>query len=757
MRTAIQKFSEAPDGTQTVNASGEPPNFRIKDASAAYESFRKMRDDDEKSSLNRASIQDMLDGASPYEEADLVETGQADRSNLNFDEAGGTVEYALSGYVDLFNSTENFLSIKMLPSSYEQAEQLRHEAAWTSEFTAMLREWPSFFSRFLACCHHFVVDGIGVCYFHDHVDWRFEVARLGEFYLPRMTKADPGEVDLAAAVRSYKASTLWGFIRNEDAAAAMGWDVSQVKSLLVQVAAGNTFGGQRYSNWEELQVELKNNDLLLDTSSAGGNIKVVHMWVKEYSQKWSQFMFVDSPDAKVFLYKKLERYPESRPPFIIFPYGIGTNGYYHSVRGLGWKIFPHIQLSNRLRNQVVDAAMLSSSLLLQPQDEQSLNELALTYYGPYAVIPPSSKVVERTIPNLTQVAMPVINELSSLLQAKTGQYSSMGVFADGKERSRFEVEAYVARASKLSITSLNLFYGPFQMLMREILRRVVLPEYGANLGGGSFVQELKKRLLRAGVPEDSFNKVDVGKCVVVRAVGGGSAEARQMILNDLATLAPALDEVGRRNLLRDQVASKVGHDLVDRYVPPSLDSRTTVEDKLALMENEALVSGQAIPVLSNESHITHLPRHVNRMQQLADAIESGQMDIVQALQPLLTLHSHAVEHIKMGGSDPAVAGQMASYRQSLQQFGEFIYNGQERAKKLRRAEEAGAAAAGQDLSTAPRGITPDMEQTLARHRLELQIMQEKHEMKQRLVLADAQTKRNLADAEAAAKLARLGV
>lgn len=754
MKAAIKELSSLPSLTKPARRKkpSEEGGYRIKDAASGFAIFDQMRRDDMDSNMKRSLVQAMIDGASPYNQSDLNETGQGDRSNLNFDEGGAMLEYSMSGYVDLFTSTEHFIRIRLKEGTFPVDEQLRYEDKLTSHFSSMLRQWPSFFSRFLYGCHHFVANGLSVNYHADPVDWRWEAAKFGDFFIPRMTKADPGALSVAGVAKNFSASELYKYISNEEAAKAMGWDVPEVKRLLLERAkSGKSDLKIDLNSWEDLQEAFKNNDLRIDTVPECSNIRLAILWTKEHSQKWSQYIFEDSGDVKTFLFVKRERYAEGRTPFTIFPYGIGSNGHYHSVRGLGYKIYPHVQVSNRMLNTTVDAAMLGSSLLLQPVDEQALNDLALTYYGPFAVLPPGNKVVERPVPDLQKSAMPVIREMSSRLQGKTGGYSSVGIFADEKERSRFEVEAYVARASKLSITALNLFYEPWQTHLREVLRRVFAPNYGQNMPGGTYVWDLRERLRRAGVPVSAFEAIDFDRCNVIRAVGGGSAEARQMILDRLNQESPALDDVGRLNLRRDRVASLVGYDLVDRYVAPSLETRTTVDDKLAVLENAALVSGTPVDALSNEPHIPHLQRHLDWLSKTADQIEAGAVPLLQVVEPMFKVHAHATQHVVLGGSDPAIAQAVAGYRQQLQRYGEFIHNGQEQLQKLQKEQVE------QGGTSESVGLSPEMEKALAEHNLQLRMEQEKHELKLRLQVAEANQKRMIIDAEARAKQARLGI
>jgi hypothetical protein len=96
-----------------------PPESRIRDVKAASSIYDTLRKADEKSSSNRARIDAMFDGASPYDQRVLFSTGQGNRTNLNFGEAQRLLDVSMSAYVDLYTSLE-----KLDPALLEAAEVL---------------------------------------------------------------------------------------------------------------------------------------------------------------------------------------------------------------------------------------------------------------------------------------------------------------------------------------------------------------------------------------------------------------------------------------------------------------------------------------------------------------------------------------------------------------------------------------------------------------------------------------------------------
>jgi hypothetical protein len=180
------------------------------------------------------------------------------------------------------------------------------------------------------------------------------------------------------------------------------------------------------------------------------------------------------------------------------------------------------------------------------------------------------------------------------------------------------------------------------------------------------------------------------KTQAVRSIGHGSAANRLLALRDLNQLAGSYDEVGRRNLVRDLTAERVGRDLVDRYAPPSPEPRDTADAKIALLENQSMQSGLPVPVLPTELHGMHLRMHAPLLQQLLAGVAEGQLDPVAVLPILELLQAHCVDHTEMLAGDPSAAAEVAGMRQLLQQSNEIIVNyGRKAQAAAQRAEESG--------------------------------------------------------------------
>jgi len=722
---------------------GKKVETRLRDTKAALSIFNTLLTADEGSSVNRARVDGMFDGSAPYDSGKLAASGQALKTNLNFGEAQRLLDVSLSAYVDLYSSLEHLVEVKGGAGMEDNARR-QYEHVVAEELTHMLRGWPEFHSLYLRLCNTFIKHGVGITYFDTPDDWKFRVGSFADILIPRQTPASEEAITVAVGRRSYGLDELHRFIKNEKAAAAVGWDVAEVKRVMLKhvQTSGRTNSTSMYSaDYEALQAELKNNDIA--TGVQNPTVPVLHFWVRELDGSISHFVCAEK-DAKSFMYKKVSRYKNAEQAYIFFTNGVGSNGTYHSIRGLGHRIFNHIQTSNRLRCQQVDGAMLSSAVMLQPEDNRALEELDFTMYGPYAVLSPRVRVVEKAIPNLSNSVSPALQDMQQQLALNTDTVSPYGPNQSSPYKNQMQVVADMDVATRLSGAALNLFYMSWNRLMREIVRRVVEGKKTDDLTKDFYV-----RCEKRGVPLEFIKKLDTARTRAVRSIGGGSQANRLVALRELQGIAGQFSDQGRKNLTRDIVSTRVGHDLANRYAPEDGSDETTIHSKIAMLENSQLQQGAAVPVVSSELHGEHLRVHLPIAQQIIEAYNTGQADPMQLMPVVQALYQHIGETVGYAGADVSLQGITGQAKQTLQYLEEIANNTQKAIEaEQRRAQEA--AQAGEQMEGGAQQPQPaEADPKYQAHQLDMQIKQEKAQMELDIKRRKFEQEQALRDAKAA--------
>lgn len=731
-----------------VPATGKVPDERVKDAECLRQIFTRFKSADEGSARNRTLVQGMFDGDPPYDDKELRDSGQPYRTNLNFGEAEAQLEYAMAGYTDLTQSVENLISVKT--NFGNENERPEWEAAIAEEFTRTVRAWPQFHFNTLHLCHHFIAHGLGVGYWEDSTDWHYRGGGLDDFLFPRQTLATEDDLEIALARRSMPSWHLYQKIKNPETAEAGGWNVKATRKALSHATSNSTDS----DDWMKLEAEFKNNDLGI--SAQHSEVKLVHAWVREFDDTICHYIITENDCGEnEFLYKKRKAFKSMQEVFILFPFGLGTNALTHGIRGLGHKIFPMINASNRLRSDAMDSSRLAGSIMVKPADEESLNDIALTSFGPYTVLNPNVSIEAPSFPNLTQTLTPVLADMENLLARRAGAYNTQSAIQGGERKTRFEVAAQLEQASRLSNTSMELFYAPLERLFRQTIKRMARRSYLPIEPGGREVADMKIRLVKRGVPLDAFYQLDFAEVKAVRAIGAGSAAARTMQLAALEDIAPGYDVEGQHNLRRDRTIAAVGLAQADRYIPRKPDQRPPIDTKIAFLENNQLIEGILIPVMPNENHVIHVEVHLVKLNEFYMAANEGTLPLEEAAPMMLPVFNHTAEHLALIGGDPLTLQKAADFRQALQQIGEVITNGMKKLEAAQRQQIEANEAGAQERGNIPQqGPSIDDQIKFEKHVADMRHRDELHELKKAEMIQDAAIKRNEADVKNANVLTR---
>ena len=737
-----EKYSiEALDDLGSLDEKGEPVVSRLKDVKSAISIFNGLMKADEKSAVNRARVDAMFDGANPYNQGSLNASGQGLKTNLNFGEAQRLLDISLSAYVDLYSSLEKLVEVK--GTIGDPSEIGYFEDVVSEEVTHLMRNWPEFHSSYLRLCTTFIKHGVAFSYFDNPDEWRFKVGSFADILIPRQTPANENCIDVAVGRRKYLLHELFAFIKNPETAAKVGWDVEEVKRVILKNAkTSSNRTGSSYSSgydWETVQRELKNNDIYEGYQNP--TVSVLHFWVREMDGTVSHYMAAEE-SPKSFMYEKKSRYDKPEQAYILFTYGTGSNGTYHSIRGLGHRIFNHIQTSNRLRCQMIDGAMLGSAVMIQPESQRAMDELGFTYYGAYAVLSPNVNIIEKAVPNLSTAVQPALNDISTQLSLNTDTVSSYGPNQSSPYRNQMQVISDMDVQTRLSGASLNLFYASWNRLLREIVRRVVTSNRRDRE-----LDDFYARCFKRGVPVEFIKSLDLDRTKAVRSIGNGSYANRLVALRELQGISGSFDEVGRRNLTRDIVATRVCHDLADRFAPNMVEPRETVDNKIAILENQQLSEGMPIPVMSTEMHGAHLQTHAPALLQIIEQLNAGAADPVQSLPALQAFYQHISETVQELAADPAAQGLISEAKQILQYAEEMINNTSKQVQKMQReALQQEGAAGGQE------GGDLMLQTKMQEHQLKLRMAKEKADLDLQLKKAKFDQEQAMRDAENVLKM-----
>ena len=667
------------DGLTTTDASGNPPASRIANATSARTVITQLSLADSVRATRRAAIKGLVDGNKPYNDTELTRLGQAHRSNFNTRQAEGHINARKTSYYELRTSVPTLADIMFcdIPVGYEQIYS-GYASKITKRFDTMLKSWPGFMFNMMLHQSEMVMFGVGPVYFPNEFTWKFKAVKHGALKLPKGSDATIDTLDICSLGHDFKIHELFSYIstpEKEAAAKADGWNTALIKKCLMRSCRVEPKNGKyNDSQWEELQQNIKNGDLFY---SYGGNtygnfqhINATDLFVKEYDGKVSHYIVTEDTSDSLFLYKHKDRYESFEHFLILFMTDIG-DGSYHSIKGLGAKIYPICTVVNRMVNTIVDGTTMASTMIVQGEsDGMNIHKARIVRLGPITAIERGWNAVTGWNPNLNPVVA-VTEKLENILSQSAGTTRPDITDEPGGGAGSLGVEKLrLMREARLEHCDIDMYYLQLDLLYAEILRRIFAPGWNANIDGYKERKKFIDNCKKDGIP-DSLLNLDNLSIQAVRAIGYGSPAIAQMNADYNLSLSPYFDEIGKRTVLHDAIAVRSGYRKADQLVPLADRNQIPSNDQtIAALENNDFMEGTSSVVGVDQNHIAHLMMHLPPMSKIAEEYNSGAMDrpIDKVYEYMSQAVPHSGTHLDLIAGDPA---RVNEYKTFMQAFNEI--------------------------------------------------------------------------------------
>lgn len=640
-----------------------PPTSRIGTASNASDFVFRLIDGDQLRAIHRTKIKGQVDGNAPYKRAELEAKGMGANTNLNFRQASAIINQFKTPYYDL--AVEVPLLADVQTSFGLATEKTQWSQIISEEFDRMLKSWDDW--DFIEQYHQYImlVFGVSVAYFHDKVDWRPDIAKPGEVLVPDGTRCRLDELEIVTILKSYPSHQLYRYIRNKPVAEELGWNVLATEQAIIDAYSGTGTPPADINNYEWYQQKIKNADLYYGTYESR-QVQVAHELVKEFDGKVSHHMVRADRTSDTFLYSHIDRFDSMEDVICPFFYDIG-DGTWHSIRGLGYEIYPYCEVFNRLRCKEVDGAGIASSILFQQNSADNVTKSQLLTINNLGIIPHGLTLLPTQIGQGIEATMGVRRDMEQGLYNNIGSMSKApGTASPRKSEGLGMLE--MQQSASLGKGSINRYYTNRDRYLQAIYKRASNPNYKTHQPGGKEAVDFQRRCIARGVPIEAIVSYDSVKAM--RSIGAGSAVNALMVTEQIYNIAASFPEEGRQLAIRDYVARLAGQTAAERYMGDANTSQSTEDNSIAGLENASLRSGQAqnVVITMQQSHVIHLQSHLSDMeahvQEYGQQQAQGQTSI--PLTQSLFVHldgggRHSLEHLKAIQNDPIRKGDFEAF------------------------------------------------------------------------------------------------
>lgn len=688
-------FKASQDELGSMDSPTNDTEERITKPSALRAMHSRFCHDDAETSGNRAAVQELMDYVPPYDQKDNEDKGMGDRFNINYGMATALKNEAVGPFLDIYTSPSTLAKIP-LKNDVDPDMKSTWSDIMGDEFTKMMRSWDLTASNMLQLIDIFVTHGISIPWFEDKSTLIWQVDSLENCKFPAEAEAVPSKVEVMTISRTMSAPELFSKIEgHEDDADYNGWNGPEAKKL-IESARPTSIDADSW-NYEAAARLVKS--CRVGSSHGMPVIQLVWGIIRELDGTISVYATTrdtlsateheraaasGEDDNEVWLYRKRSSYDDANQAFQIFPFSVGNKNRIYTIRGFGYAVFEPGQADNILRCKMMDSARHRASEIYQPDSTvDSIEDLQFIDLG-HAMIAPRGL---KGVPQMNSMRMDenigfVLESNQQVMNKHSAGLASNSISNNpNARRNELQVTAELEATNKMQGFAVSLYYGPYDKLIRELVRRA-FNESQSDLAVAKMVERMKEACIDRGVPRDVLGKIDLEAVQAVRLIGAGSKGSRLIGFQQMGELFSSMDAKGQEFFNYDFASEIKGSEAAERYFGIPGQRRSHMDVQIARLENNDLLDGQMIEPDEGENRMVHLEVHIEELIAGIEQVNQGGEDIAEWTIKNIPLYKHCVETLEITTVNPQRMGELNSYRQQIQQAGEIIDNGLRHINKM---------------------------------------------------------------------------
>lgn len=653
--------------------NGKAPDMRIDSADKAAQIVALLVDANQSRAAAEATTKATLDGHPPFDQNKLRAANQGNRTNVNFREAEGIHDAALTPYYDLFAEAPCYCEVTL---DVKESDRALKSRIVTEEFDYLLRSWDGFDHAMQMTCSNMVDYGKGFVMWPDDENWQPEWIKQSKILVPDQSPASLDQLELMVIRESWPLTKLWKKVKDKDTATRVGWNAGAVAGAMSAAVPDDQMTGGQTDHYEYWLNRMRNNDLYESISNK--SVKAAHVLVKEFNGKVSHLIVEETGLAdksvapstvpvKKFLYKKKGRFDSFRQVVGALFYDLG-DGTWHSIKGLLIKMHAIIEIKTRANCVLVDNMFMNMSCMVTTQNTKDIESLALLEIGPLRVLPPGTTPVQWQLSGAMQDGLAVDNHLNNKLQANLGTYRQVQRREQGNPDTATKVQFDAAKEAMLSKGAVNRWYSQMDFIGEEMYRRASNPKLPDDTETNKMARKFQKRCKDRGVSVEDLKKIRQVRWY--RNIGNGSIFARKQAIMDSMFIVPMLNESGRENWKDDAIAAIGSYELANRWNPKGdFDPKIQADERMAALQISAAKTGVAPVMTDVDNHVVYADKYLKAAADSFTALEQGG-DPMQTLAFLDIIMPATAERLNAIRSDstrkPAYDALMQRWKQLAQ-------------------------------------------------------------------------------------------
>ena len=700
------------EGYNYVEKNGQGAKDRFESPSALRTVYEHLATEDLADVPRRTRIREQYDCHLPYDPHELEQSGQKNLANFNTGWMKGVIDQRADVIMKLQADNANLIELRPIARELAgpQAEIIGRVAA--EEWSTMARDTGRFIPAIARMCKESDLYGFGPLTFRSSLDYVPVALDRGQVKFIGDGPVFSSQHELIMFESELSADYLRFLLDNEEVAAAEGWNVKEVKDWLIRAYYQNEESrnepGTRGSVPQPESVLSLMRCNMLGEDEQFKKFHVINAFVKEtaWPRGITHIMMPSAADKGGeggFIFRRRNAYRTMDECFIWYPYSF-KDRYIKEVRGLASFLYPIGCTNNRLTCQIVDAAFLASSVVIEQPTGSAAQDVSIVEQGRYTLLPAGFKSAQGQIKPDLQMLMGVRQSLdqmgtSSLSGAEFGPIGPLGsmLFKDQNKptkdelalqqslRTRRDASEFAKRQDVMNKIFRESFKRSLRLAAMNPVERVDFPE----------IDDWIRRCEMRGVTLEMLLTIpQLFTIVACRDLALG-ADGKVAALSEYVQLyGGTIDESGRRFIAREAAKLQFGQRDADQIIPErSRDQAPNDQASFATQENNMMKLGFQAMVGEDQLHWSHIPVHSQLLQEIVemvaapddntpklnefngDPVQSEQIgeqtlqniqdDPKKVLGVLATCSKHVQEHIAIGGREIGMEGQAKQVEKML--------------------------------------------------------------------------------------------
>lgn len=623
------------------------------------EVIQKAKDDSWTGDQNMAKINSLFNGDPVWTKAEAKR--QKVQINLPSSRAPTILDNARGQWEVAFTSRDKFFRCQLRDGPPEQRPSFSFK--FTRNLAEIMRRSPEFLSFVSETGAQVMMHGRGPMSWENADVWSPYAIGLGDLKIPPRTLTSFTNMGWFGIYKRFTPFDLYD--KALGAHADKRWKKSVVKRLLAKLKDVNVQSID-FSTWEfpiEIAEDIKSNSGYY-SSSAQPTIFAWDFFHRMDEKKgWRRCMILDRKNPAVgiedvpqreWLYEDNDVYEPELSHILqcIFANGCHVAPFrYHSVRGLGYRLYDEARYEARAENRFKESVLQEMMWVFRNVPAESREKLESFWLSHMGVLPPGVSYVpanERYRMDLN-IVLAGLNQSRQLMSEQSTSY--VQDFNEGGENNRetaTKTMARVQQSNQMVGTFLVKSYEQWKYTGKEIVRRFLRKE-----STNDDVKEFREKCLEDGIPEE-FMYPECWAVEPERVSGNGNRILAQTMADRLMMQYNRFDPAGQRIVQRIYVDANVDDpDLGDAIVPMKDEDQDTPTVAKAYRDIGPLMLGLDAPQERSEIQIEYVETLLKALEKLVAqaAQQSNGMPDMKTIQGLSTIDGEIRKRIQLISQD----------------------------------------------------------------------------------------------------------